>query len=442
MSFARRLPRLARLLPAAAVVCLGTTAAAQDTTRAVRLGITVTGGTRPGVALLPVNGPLGDSVQAIIQRDFDFGDRINVIPLAPEAPDSAADTTRGQFNYPLYARLGAQVMVQATMTPFGVHVAVHNVAQQRVERVKEFALDENALSPGWRLSLHAVSDELESWITGTRGIAATRVLFSRDGRIWQVDSDGAGLTPLTSSGHAIAMSPAWHPDGTHIAYSLLDDDGTHIVIREMGGATRVLPTPRGVNSTPAFSPDGQTIVYAHGGENGTDLYATGAFSSGPARRITVGRGAADASKPTFNNDGRKIAYTSTRSGHPEVYISDADGTNATLLTPFRFGDQSYRSDPDWSPNGLLIAFQAQIEGRFQVFTIDPRDPSNMKRLTSEGANEMPSWAPDSRHLVLASTRAGVEQLFVLDVLSGRFRQLTHGSSRARFPSWSPLLRGR
>lgn len=442
MAIARRHSRLPRFVAAAAVVCIATTAAAQDTTRAVRLGITVTAGQRPGVALLPVNGPLGDSVQAILQRDFDFGDRINVIPLTAVPGDSASDTTRGQFNYPLYARLGAQVMVQATMTSFGVHVAVHNVGQQRVERVKDFPLDESALSPAWRLSLHAVADELEAWITGTHGIAATRVLFSRDHRIWQIDSDGASLAALTPSGRDIAMSPTWNPDGTHIAYSLLQDDGTRIIIREMGGATRVLPTPRGVNSTPAFSPDGQTIVYAHGGENGTDLYATPAFSSGPARRITVGRGAADASKPTFNNDGRKIAYTSTRSGHPEVYISDADGTNATLLTPFRFGDQSYRSDPDWSPDGLLIAFQAQIEGRFQIFTIDPRDPANMKRLTSEGINEMPSWAPDSRHLVFASTRAGVEQLFVLDVLSGRVRQLTHGSSRARFPSWSPLLQGR
>ena len=442
MSLVRRASSWRLLATAAAVVCMASTAAAQDTTRAVRIGLTLTAGTRPGVVLLPVNGALGDSVQAIVQRDFDFGDRINVIALGPEAVDSAADTTRGQFNYPLYARLGAHVMVQATLTPFGVHVAVHNVAQQRVERVKDFPLDPDALSPAWRLSLHAVSDELEQWITGVRGIAASRVLFSRDKRIWQVDSDGAGIVPMTSASAGIGMSAAWHPDGTHIVYSLLEDDGGHIVIREAGGATRVLPTPRGVNSTPAFSPDGKTIVYAHGGENGTDLYATAAFTSEPARRITVGRGAADASKPTFSPDGRRIAYTSTRSGHPEVYVSDADGTNATLLTPFKFGDQSYRSDPDWSPDGRLIVFQAQIEGRFQIFTINLRDPSNMNRLTSEGINEMPSWAPDSRHIVIASTRAGVEQLFVLDMESGRVRQLIHGSSRTRFPSWSPLLQGR
>ena len=56
-------------------------AAAQDTTHAVRIGLTYQPGTKPGVVVTAVRGPWGDSVQAIIARDLDYGDRINVIGL-------------------------------------------------------------------------------------------------------------------------------------------------------------------------------------------------------------------------------------------------------------------------------------------------------------------------------------------------------------------------
>jgi TolB protein len=424
-----------------ALVCAATSGLAQDTTsRGVRIGLTYSPGTKPGLLVLPVNGEQGDSVRSILQRDFDFGDRINVIGSDSTFVVEAPDGSRGQFNYPLYARLGAAAVLQATMTPSGIHVAIHNVAQKKIERVKDFSLTSAPLSPEWRLALHNVADEVEQWITGVRGTSATRILYAdaRLGRIWQIDSDGANAAPVTGSDQA--MSPVWHPRATHIAYTSMGSAGWNIVIRELGGATRVLPAPQGTNSTPAFAPDGSTIVYSHDGGGGTDLYATNAFGSEPARRITVGRGGINTS-PAFSPDGRRIAFTSNRSGHAEVYISDADGTNAELLTPYNFGDQSYRSNPDWSPDGRLIVFQSQFEGNFQLMTINLHDRS-IKQRTSEGVNEDPSFAPDSRHVAFTSNRTGSRQLFVLDVESGRVRQLTHAAAGARLSAWSPPLRSR
>jgi TolB protein len=205
------------------------------------------------------------------------------------------------------------------------------------------------------------------------------------------------------------------------------------------GHPRVLKnaTPSHANLTPVFAPDGASIVYSHADDEGSDLYVIGVDDASPARRISVGRGT-DNVQPSFSPDGRRIAFTSGRVGHPEVYIMDADGTNAELLTSFDFGDQNYRSDPDWSPDGRLVAFQSRFsDGRFQVMTISLRDRST-KLLTSEGSNEQPSWAPDGRHLVFASTRGGVRELWVLDTESGRLRQLTRGSG-AQLPAWSARL---
>jgi TolB protein len=284
-----------------------------------------------------------------------------------------------------------------------------------------------------------VSDELEAWITGERGIAASRIAYVSGDRVWVVDADGWGATAVSSGGRA--LSPAWHPKGTHLAWSTFAATGWQIVVRDLAAGTSrtVGATTRGLNISPAFAPDGIVLVYSHGEESGTDLFATPALENGPARRITVGRGSENSS-PTFSPDGRRLAFTSGRSGRPEIYISDADGTNPELLTAYGFGDQNYRSDPDWSPDGRLVAFQAQLAGRFQIMTIGLRDRA-VKQHTSEGTNEGPSWAPDSRHVVFASTRSGAKQLYVLDTETGRVRQITFGGGVSRLPAWSPRLAG-
>ena len=432
---------MTRLLRAALLVAAITTIpitgiAAQDT---LRLVLRYDPNTKPGVLVLRVPGVNGDSLRAILQRDFDNGDRINVV-AADETGFPDAPIAGKNGNYPLYAKLGAVALVQATPTATGLHVAVHDVAQQKVARVKDFIVDGAPNSREWRMSVHNVSDELEAWITGAHGIAATRVAYVqglRNGRMYVIDSDGAFPTPVGDDSGV--MSPSWHPKGTHLAYSVVSARGccqVYVLDFASGNARRIEAVGGGLNSTPVFAPDGAVIVYTHGEEAGTDLFATTVFERGPARRITVGRGS-DNTSPTFSPDGRRLAFTSGRLGHPEIYISDADGTNPQPLT-YSVGDQNYRANPDWSPDGRLVAYQSQqTDGSFQLNTISLRDRS-VKQLTSDGSNEDASWAPDSRHIIFSSTRTGSKQLFVIDSESGRWRQLTRNGG-VRLPAWSPPL---
>ena len=415
-------------------------AASQDTSspRGVRIGLRYDPGSKPGVAVLPVGGAGGDSARAMIQRDLDFGDRVTVIGSeGTSSAQAVRGVSGGNLNYPLFAQLGAAAIVSAVPSAGGLSVTLHDVAAKRVLNTAEFRVPGTVGSPEWRMGVHGISDQVEQWITGTRGIAQTRIAYVAQRRIRVIDSDGENDHDVSDAGSV--LSPNWHPNGRYLVYTALGPRGSQVIIRDLQTSrNRVLSSAvGGLNITPIFSPDGQTIVYAHGADDGTDLMVTDA-DGGPARRITIGRGTDNVS-PTFSPDGRRIAFTSGRSGHPEVYLMDADGTNAELLTPFSFGDQYYRSNPDWSPDGRTIAFQSQLGGVFQVMTISLRDRS-VKQLTSEGRNEDPSWAPDGRHLVFTSTRAGTPQLFVLDVESGRTRQLTKGAG-ARLPAWSGRLQG-
>jgi TolB protein len=429
------------LVAALALLLRGTSASAQDSSLTVRIGLTYAPGTKPGVLVLPVNGANGDSIRAILQRDLEYGDRVNVIAGEALVMDTSSDGSRGKFNYPLYARLGAAAMVQATMTATGLHVAVHDVRTQKIERVKDFPLHVAGLSPEWRQQVHAIADAIEFWVTGVRGIAASRVLYQSGGRIWQVDSDGANPIALTAGG-GLALYPAWHPKATHFTYVLMTNDGTRVRIGELNGSgenARTLPARNGsVNTSPVFSPDGETILYAHGMDSGTDLYAAPLSGSESPRRITVSRGM-DAVSPSYSPDGRRIVFVTNRPGGLGLYIADADGTNAEALTPFNFGDKSQRTDPSWSPDGRLVAFQAETGGATQIYSVSPRDRGSPRQYTSEGRNEDPSWSPDSRHLVFTSNRSGSWQLWVLDTESGRVRQLTRAATGAKAGAWSPRL---
>lgn len=407
-------------------LALPASAAAQD--RGVSLGLQYRPGAKTTLIVLPITGARGDSLTAMLSRDFDYSDRFTVVS------STSAPATSGAINYPLFSKIGVDGIVQASVLASGwLRVALHDVGTKKVRNTKDFPLPTPALSPAWRLAVHGVADGIEEWITGQRGIAQTRIAFTRGGRVWTVDSDGENVKPVTPSG----MSPQWLPSGRGIVYAVLDGARNPIMFKDLvTGAQRTLVSASGIeHTTPAVSPDGRTLVYARGSESGTDLHVV-PIDGGTPQRITVGRGRAS-TQPTFSPDGQRLVFMSDRSGHPEVYISDLDGTNAELLTAAAFGDRDYRAGPDWSPDGRLVAFQSRNGGTFQIMTINLRDQS-VRQVTNDGRNDDPSWAPDSRHLVLTSNRSGIRQLWVVDTETGRARQLTRGAE-TRLAAWSPRL---
>jgi TolB protein len=410
-------------------------AAAQETPRGVRIGLSYGAGVKPGVIVMPVEAVRGDSVRAIVQRDLDYGDRVTVIALDSAALRGLTPAPGRPYNYALFARLGAAAIVRLVPVAGGYRAEVHDVTAKKLLRREAFSVSAPRASGEWRMEIHRIADEVELWITGTRGIARSRVVFVRNTDVWMVDSDGANQRQITRG--ALTMSPAWHPNGRMIAYSRYGPAGTRIELHDLDtGARRVVrATPEGLNITPAFSPDGQHVFWATNREGGTEIVAASLANLGSARRVTVGRGT-DNTSPTFSPDGRKIAFMSGRAGQPEVYISDSDGTNVQLLTEFTYGGSSYRASPAWSPDGRLIAYQATAGG-FQIMVLNLRDRA-VKQLTSTSVNEDPAWAPDGRHLVFTSSRSGVKQLWVIDTESGRLRQLTHAAG-ARLADWSPYL---
>jgi TolB protein len=266
------------------------TAASQETPPGVRIGLSYGAGVKPGVIVMPVEPTRGDSVRAIVQRDLDYGDRVTVIALDSAALRGLTPAAGRRFNYPLFARLGAAAIVRITPIAGGYRAEAHDVTARRVLRVDTFSVATARPGGPWRMEIHGMSDEIERWITGVKGMSRSRVLFVRGSDVWIVDSDGANQRQITRG--ALTMSPAWHPDGRMIAYSRYGVAGTRIELHDLETGSRriVRATPEGLNITPAFSPDGQSVVWATNRGVGTEIVSASLANLAYARRVTVGRG--------------------------------------------------------------------------------------------------------------------------------------------------------
>jgi len=400
--------------------------------RGVRVGITYQPGTRPRLVMLPGGGL--DSVRAIVQRDLDYSDRFEVLPLG-----SGGSVAAATVNYQLYRSLGAEYGVEIRSDAAGVMVRLHDIGPGAVRQQQAFPIPTESAAD-FRMAVHRVSDEVVRWITGTPGVAATRLLVLMDRRAYRLDSDGADLTAVTPAAETV-ISPTWSPDGRSIAYTQFLDGAGPILIRDLatGRTQKVMGTESRLNFTPAFSPDGRTLAFARTDpEGGTDIYAVNVADQCCLRRLTVGR-FADNLSPTYAPDGRRVAFVSTRPGSPQIYVMSADGTDQELLAPFDYGATGPSNAPEWSPDGASVAFHRDMDQSPQVFILEVGS-RRFKQLTSSGRNTDPTWAPDGRHLAFVSDRSGPKQLWIIDTETGRIRQLPLAGT-VRLPDWSPRLGG-
>jgi TolB protein len=144
--------------------------------------------------------------------------------------------------------------------------------------------------------------------------------------------------------------------------------------------------------------------------------------------------------PAWSPDGRNLAFSSSRSGDPEIWIADANGGGSRRITSFRGPDVS----PVFNPKtGSQIAW---VSGRStnlpQLFIMDT-DGSAVTRLTDGGYATSPSWSPNGQFLAFAWDRKygpgapGGQDIYVMEIATKRWIQVTHDTGRCDFPSWSP-----
>lgn len=406
----------------------------------IRLGLMYQPEFQPGLVVLPLvaegaTRSMAGSVHSILTQDFDYSDRFEM-----RAPTGvASDET---LNLPLWKERGADYVLQGSLQPgtaggARLRLVLHDAVYGTVKEEQVFALPAQG-DPNFRMAVHATADEVVRWITGEPGAAASRIAFvllTRDAKeLYTIDYDGENIQRLTNDG-SIALSPAWSPDGTRIAYTSYRTGDVILYERDLRtGRDRIVSDRAGSNITPDYSPDGQTIAFATLVAGNTEI----ATLNGTRLEQQTRGNRYDSLSPSYSPDGRQIAFESSRLGEPQIYVMPVGGGEARLISNFVYGSGGYNTSPDWSPKGRQIAYLSRVGGIPQIGVAD-LDSGTGRLMTNEGSNEDPSWAPDGRHIVFSSRDRDGGGLFVLDSVSGRIRPLLRGSGYG-LPAWSPILR--
>ncbi len=142
----------------------------------------------------------------------------------------------------------------------------------------------------------------------------------------------------------------------------------------------------------------------------------------------------------WSPDGTQLTFNSGRDGDNEIFIMNADGTNIRQLTTNTIDDKA----PKWSPDGEKIAYYSNYDGDFEVYTID-LDGSNIQQLTTDhgmyGDYEFMflilDLSPDGKQIVFASDYDGDKEIFIMDSDGSNIHQLTANEDVDEFPDWSP-----
>jgi len=282
------------------------------------------------------------------------------------------------------------------------------------------ALDRN------RLGVRAgATNALVATLRDDRGVSygpATGVSWrSSDPAVAEVDSAGTvrGLRPghavVTAAASGMSVSAEVFVTGD-LLVSASKGSGFGIYTATFEHLERLVPlvTDSATSVQARYSPDLTRIVYCsdRGGAGNYDIWVADA-DGGNQRRLTTEPALDNA--PAWTPDGRRIVFTSARSGRNQIYVMNADGTGVRALTSGSAASQ----EPALSPSGEELAYVASREGTNWVVTA-PFDSASEPAapLVRDRRESSPEYLASGRLTFLVERKGGMGRYQVVRRASG------------------------
>ena len=236
-------------------------------------------------------------------------------------------------------------------------------------------------------------------------------------------------------------APNWSRDGETFVYN---SGGSILLLPVRGGEPQRLNTGFATkcNNDHGISWSGKELAISHHGTDGKSMIYRVPISGGDPRLVTT-------KGPSYwhgwSPDDKTMAYCAERNGEFDVYTISADGGEEKRLTTTPGLDDG----PEFSPDGISIYFNSVRTGQMKIWRMKA-DGSEQVQITP--ADEYNDWfphvSPDNKWIVFVSYEKNVDGhpanknvvLRVMPVTGGEIRilaRLLGGQGTINVPSWSP-----
>jgi Tol biopolymer transport system component len=274
-----------------------------------------------------------------------------------------------------------------------------------------------------------------------------RVQYSPDGRWLTFEIPDLKVLALSTVGGTPqdllrGRSHAWDPTGQRVYY--VNDEpggGTRLFFADIDATTGTLSATfapfdlvTGLFQDLAVSPDGRRVLAS---ELQASIVLTrlplapgGGGPAGPEEELSTGGQVRDA-YPSVSPDGRRILLASTRLGEGALWTLDLESREWERIQMPQKACGIYQAS--WAPDGGHVAASCNLpDGTFSVWLIAldgsaTRELVSRKPALGSGSNAV-DFSPDGRSLLYSYVKESFNQFFILDVASGRERQLTTSRS--------------